>query len=237
MPQPFRCKQFSILQCDDVFKITSDTTLLGAWADISGSKKLLEIGCGSGMISLMLAQRNSAVLIEAIDIQQDSVKVAKTNFSNSPWADRLRAYNLSLQDVLVKHPHAKYDCIITNPPYYNSTSLPTNSIKQKSKHDHLLPADDLFSCSSRLLNDVGSMHIIIPSERSDEYNAIAADYSLYPQRWCSMFPRKTSSAKRELITYTRKGSITEPSEETIMYDAGGYHASFSELLKDFLIIF
>lgn len=231
----FKCKQFEISQTDAVFKITNDTTLIGAWAELNPAGRALEVGCGSGMISLMLAQRYKKLNIDAIDINTDAVALANANFQLSNWSDRLRARHSDLSTYTSAD--KSYTDIISNPPYHNSSHLPSDSLQAISRHDDSLPFETMIKKSDELLINGGAIHLIIPSDRDRDLTTIAGQYGYGIARWCHMHPRQSRPAKRSLITLTKEGSLSEPSERLIMYDEDAHHADYINLLKEFLIIF
>ncbi len=233
----FNCKQFSIRQSDDVFKITSDTTLLGAWASLVNPNQILEVGSGTGMISLMLAQRYREAQICAIDVNPMAVQLSNYNFQKSPWPNRMEAHHLSLQKLALTS-HCTFDEIITNPPYHNSTTLPSIPSQATARHDASLPFEKLIFSCSQLLTQNGRLHLIIPSDRVSEFLGIAASSNLYPSSWCDMHPRKESRAKRTMLALTKEGALKAPSQIIIMYDKNHkHHDDYRKLLTPFQTIF
>lgn len=162
----FRFKQFNIDDTNTAMKIGTDGVLLGAWAfsDIRPSR-ILDIGTGSGLIALMMAQRFPQAAITAIEIDTDAARQARENISASPWHDNIDIINL---DFITYSPHAKFDAIVSNPPFFNEPILSPSSIRNTARHETSLPLPLLLRHAADLLDDNGSLALIIPVERVDQ---------------------------------------------------------------------
>lgn len=171
----FQFKHFGLNHSSSSMKITTDAVLLGALACVENAKNILEIGCGCGIISLMLAQRSNAK-IDAIDIHEHSVKQANENFSHTSWSNRL---NAMIQDARTYHAKRKYDLIISNPPYYINSLLPASFNKQLSRHDHSLKYSELCFSIYRNLNSNGSFWLILPESNYDSFSQESTNNGLY----------------------------------------------------------
>lgn len=143
--KPFRFKQFDILQSSDVFRVGTDAVLLGVLSDVMGAKQILEVGTGTGIISLMLAQRNPDANILAIDINSEAVNISQTNFLNSPFSDRIKS---QLQDFKQFEAGEKFDLIISNPPYFEINSSDKDILARQRLE---LDFSDLIQKASQLL--------------------------------------------------------------------------------------
>jgi tRNA1Val (adenine37-N6)-methyltransferase len=154
----FAFKEFVVRQDKCAMKITSDSVLIGAWVDVGKAKNILDIGTGTGIIALMLAQRSSAN-IDAIDIDKRSCLQAKENFAASKWNKRLQVYNFSLQDF---YPMKIYDIIVSNPPFFNCPPSHDQKKNAQARYTHKLSFTELVDNVCRLLAPKGSFYVILP---------------------------------------------------------------------------
>lgn len=161
----FRFKQFSVRHDRSSMKIGVDAVLLGAWADISGARRILDVGTGCGVIALMCAQRNPEAAITGIDIDVKSVEEASENFKASPWSGRLNAEEIDFT-LLSQDKYGVFDCILSNPPYFDSGVEHPESSRLKARHQDILSPEVLIIKSLDLLVDNGIVALVMPS--SDE---------------------------------------------------------------------
>ncbi len=163
----FHFKQFSIEDEGATMKVGTDALLLGAMAEPAiAPKSILDIGTGCGILALMMAQRFHESVIDAIDIDIQTSAVANTNFQNSPWSGRMKAIHISLQEYAEHcrdNGKAKYDLILSNPPYFSNSLRNTNPRKRLARHDDTLPIETLFTLSRQMLSPIGTLSVIIPS--------------------------------------------------------------------------
>lgn len=208
MPNPFFAfKQFTIYHDRCAMKVGTDGVLLGAWADVSSSKKVLDIGTGTGLISLMIAQRNETSSITAIDIDNAAITQAIENVSASPWKERINVIN---QDICIYQSLERFDTIITNPPFFvNSLKCPDEQ-RNTARHTDTLPIQTLFKKGAELLTDEGKFSIIIPYSLSAEVIRAAEGEGLYPSRHTSVTTRPGLPPKRSLLEFKKiKGKCIE----------------------------
>lgn len=225
--KPFRFQQFDIQQNADVFRVGTDAVLLGSLANVSEAKKVLEVGTGTGIISLMIAQRNPEAQILAIDINSEAVNISQTNFINSPFSDRI---NSQLQDLKNFETVEKFDLIISNPPYFEIN----NSEKDILARQRLeLNFSDLIKKSSQLLSENGLFSVIIPIDSEKEFTQVCFNNNLFLQRKVSIKGIKTSEPKRLVLEYSFKES--EPKVENFVIEKSPrvYSDEYLELTKDF----
>lgn len=163
----FKFKQFKVEQDKAAMKVGTDGVLLGAWANSNGAKKILDIGTGTGLIALMLAQRNPEAQIIAIDIDEQACEQAHENFKNSPWFDRLSVHHNSLSNFANTDKN-KFDLIISNPPFFKNSLKPSDHSRSKARHNDALPYSDLLRYSSILNTEGGTLSIIVPHEIEKE---------------------------------------------------------------------
>lgn len=225
--KPFRFQQFDIQQNADVFRVGTDAVLLGALANVSEAKKVLEIGTGTGIISLMLAQRNPEAKILAIDINSEAVNISQTNFINSPFSDRIKS---QLQDLKNFETEEKFDLIISNPPYFEINSSEKDILARQRLE---LNFSDLIKKSSQLLSENGLFSIIIPIDSEKEFNQICSNNNLFLQRKVIIKGIKTSEPKRLVLEYSFKNSEAKIENFVIEKAPRIYSDEYLELTKDF----
>ena len=225
--KPFRFQQFDIQQNSDVFRVGTDAVLLGALANVSEAKNILEVGTGTGIISLMIAQRNPEAQILAIDINSEAVNISQTNFSNSPFSDRIKS---QLQDLKNFENEEKFDLIISNPPYFEINSSEKDILARQRLE---LNFADLIKKSSRLLSENGLFTVIIPIDSEKEFTQICFDNKLFLQRKVSIKGIKTSEPKRLVLEYSFAESETKVENFVIEKSPRVYSDEYLELTKDF----
>ena len=169
----FRFKQFSVAHDKCAMKVNTDGVLLGAWTDPDGAKQILDIGTGTGVIALVLAQKTPGAKIDAIDIDEGAALQAKENFAASPWSDRLHAIHSSLQNYTTDK---KYDLIISNPPYFVNDYNPGMNI---AKHTLTLSHTELVSGINRLLTGTGTAMITLPAFRIPKFTLLLQNEKLF----------------------------------------------------------
>lgn len=196
----FQFKQFSVEDNKSTMKVGTDAVLLGAWTETKHSKTILEIGTGSGIISLMIAQRSKAK-IEAIDIDEDTVKQANENFQKAEWKERLNAFHYSLNDFK-KEQSNKYDLIISNPPFFIDSLKSPNKNKTLSKHSDELSYADLIQGLIHFLSPSGKACIILPYTESKSFINLARIENLYLTKQLLIKPKKDKVANRILMEFS-----------------------------------
>ena len=225
--KPFRFQQFDIQQNADVFRVGTDAVLLGSLANVSEAKKVLEVGTGTGIISLMIAQRNPEAKILAIDINPEAVNISQTNFINSPFFNRIKS---KLQDLKNFETGEKFDLIISNPPYFEIN----NSEKDILARQRLeLNFSDLIKKSSQLLSGNGLFTVIIPIDSEKEFTEICFKDKLFLQRKVVIKGIKTSEPKRLVLEYSFTKSETKVENFVIEKSPRVYSDEYLELTKDF----
>ena len=215
----FRFKQFTVWHDRCAMKVGTDGVLLGAWCPIAvdslqlivNSRKhkgfrVLDIGTGSGLIALMLAQRTCAVDslqwtvgIDAIDVDEGAVEQATYNFEQSPWAEQLHAYQSSLQEW---HSETKYDLIVSNPPYFQASLKNPDSQRATARHTDTLSYTALIQHASRLLHEDGTLALVLPFEAKEDIVALAEAHALYPTQITHVHSKPGKPAKRLLIAFS-----------------------------------
>jgi tRNA1Val (adenine37-N6)-methyltransferase len=192
----FRFKQFIVEDDRSTMRIGTDAILLGAWADPGSAQAILEIGTGCGVISLMLAQKSDA-RIDAIDIDEESIKQAGSNFLQSPWSEKLHPLSVSLQD-LINTSEQKYDLVITNPPFFIDSLPSPDARKNRARHTTDLSRQELLAGIKHFLNDDGIFLVILPAEESRKFSALAETAGLFIQKQMKVRPKAGKPVNRVL---------------------------------------
>lgn len=236
MPNPyFQFKQFTVYHDQCAMKVGTDGVLLGAWAKVYSDStiKVLDIGTGTGLISLMLAQRNKNIDIDAIDIDNNAIKQATENIKNSPFGSQINCYNLSLQDFAKKN--NKYDLIVSNPPFFNQSLKSPKQNRTLARHTDSLFIEELIELSSLLLSEKGRFSMIYPYENKDQILSLANTNNLFPCRITEVYPTPTSKPKRILVELSKEYFSTETNQLTIEIDRHVYSPDFIKLVRDYYL--
>lgn len=196
----FRFKEFVVNQSRSAMKIGTDGVLLGAWCDVSGACRILDVGCGTGLISLMMAQKNATAVIKAIDIDSEAVEEANGNFADSKWSARLSAFVADYRDYDCD---VQFDAIVSNPPFFTEKVYSPDERRSAARQYESLPFEVLFRKSSELLSDCGTLSIIAPASCRDivEFHAGEADFWL--KRRTEVLTKKGKMAKRILWEFSK----------------------------------
>ena len=227
----FRFKQFSIRQDRAAMKVGTDSDLLGALA--AGGEHILDIGTGTGVLALMMAQRFPEAHVTAIDIDEGAVSDARDNFANSPFASRLTLHHTSLQDYIATSP--LYDSIVCNPPYFDKSLEAPDRSRTRARHTSSLPFRELIEGAYTLLHEDGTFSVILPPEVLPAFSAecLITGFRLSHCYRIKTVPHK--SPKRYVLIY-KKGQ-TETTEETFCIRNAdlSYSEWHDNLMKDFLL--
>ncbi len=224
----FRFKEFEVLQHPDVFKICTDAVLLGALAPINNDvNRILEIGTGTGIISLMLAQRFPHAHITAIDHDPSSIELATTNFCKSPFSKRIKALQTPFQYL---QSNKAFDLIVSNPPFFEAG---TQGKFSHARHTELLPYEDLVFGASQHLNDSGSFSIIIPHDSRNRFAAIADDAGLYKTREVIIQNTPKAKPKRIVLDFSKVKSSASHLSLAIKDEDSTFSSAYKQLTKDF----
>lgn len=233
MPNPFfEFKQFTVYHDRCAMKVGTDGVLLGAWTDVSSSHHILDIGTGTGLIALMLAQRCAHARITAMDIETEAIEQARNNFLISPWKDRIEAV---LQDIKSFSTSMTYDTIVSNPPYFVKSLKCPNNQRNTARHTDTLDADSLFKKAAMLLSEEGRFSIIIPAEQTEEVTRIALSKKLYLSRQTMVITRHGLSPKRTLMEFRKFQTTFTPNDLLIELDRHVYSKDYISLTRDFYL--
>jgi tRNA1Val (adenine37-N6)-methyltransferase len=230
----FQFKQFSVQQEQCAMKIGTDGVLLGAWAPVEQNPfSILDIGTGTGIIALMLAQRSPAQQIDALEIDEQAYEQATDNFENSPWNDRLFCFHAGL-DEFMEEPEDEYDLIVSNPPFYAEDYKTNNDQRDLARFQDALPFEDLIEAADLLLSENGILAVIIPFKEEDRFLAIAKEFELYPTKITRVKGTPTAEIKRSLLALSRnKTTLFSIDELTIEIGRHEYTPEYIALTQDF----
>ena len=232
----FSFKQFTVKQDKCAMKVGTDAVLLGAWCPIENNPKtILDIGAGTGILALMLAQRSNADQIDAIEIDEDAYEQCVENFENSPWNDRLFCFHADVEEFL-DEPEDEYDLIISNPPFYSEDFKTNNDQRDLARFTDALPFDTLIETAALLLSENGIFAVIIPFKEETHFIELCANYDLFPVKGTRVRGNPTSEIKRSLLAFKRyELSVLEADELIIETNRHQYTPEYIELTHDFYL--
>ena len=242
----FKFKQFSVQQDKTAMKVGTDGVLLGAWAPIEHNPfSVLDIGAGTGIIALMLAQRTSAdhsslkgeqaQQIDALEIDENAYEQAVDNFENSPWSDRLFCFHAGL-DEFMDEPDDEYDLIVSNPPFYSEDYKTENESRDLARFQDALPFEDLVEAADLLLSENGILAVIIPYKEEQKFIGLANDFDLFPIKITRVKGTPTTEIKRSLLAFSRNKPAQILSDELVIETARHiYTPEYITLTKDFYL--
>ena len=232
----FTFKQFAIEQDRCAMKIGTDGVLLGAWAPIDNHPfSILDIGTGTGIIALMLAQRSAAQQIDALEIDEAAYEQATDNFENSPWNDRLFCFHAGL-DELIEEPEEEYDLIVSNPPFYSEDYKTENESRDLARFQDAMPFEQLLEAADLLLSEHGIFTVIIPFKEEENFIALANEFELYPLKITRVKGTPTTEIKRSLLAFSRNETTDLPIDELVIETARHvYTQEYIGLTKDFYL--
>lgn len=237
MSAPFHFKQFSIVQEHTPMKVGTDGVLLGAWLNADGAQSILDIGTGTGLIALMLAQRFPKAKITAIDAHPEASMEARANFKASRFSDRIEGIHIDIKDF---EPGQKFDLIVSNPPFFKSSLHAPNQGRSLARHDIGFSAED-FAKATAWLSPGGILSGIYPVDIFEHFNQILLQSHMQLTAKCTVQSTPAKHPHRVLFAYRRSsGRIENLGSENIIIEAHGRHQysdSYKMLTKDFYLGF
>lgn len=232
---PFQFKQFSIAQEKCAMKVGTDGVLLGAWTDVDGIGKILDIGTGSGLIAVMLAQRTGEnTQIHGVEIDNDAFLQAKSNMENSPWSSRLEAIHMAIQDF-ANTASWQYDLIVSNPPFFSGGTFSDNQDRASVRHTVKLPHGDLLLAAKKLLLPSGKFCVILPFIEGLRFAELAENYGFYCTRQTEVKPRADKPVERLLLQFEQSEVTCETDSLNIHDTEGTYSWKYVQLTGDFYL--
>ena len=227
----FRFKQFTIYQDRCAMKVGTDGVLLGAWSDVENATRILDVGTGTGLIALMLAQRNKNAAIDAIEIEKNACEQAAENVANSPCTSKITVFHQALQDFF---PTKKYDMIVSNPPYFSYSLKNPDTAKQLARHTDSLTSKVFFENAKRLLKPNGKLSLIFPVE--ENLIKIAEAKGFFCTRLTKVFPKIDAKEKRLLMEFSLSPAPCIESEIVIENThRHEYSEDYKRLTQDFYL--
>jgi len=199
--QVFKFKEFEVIQDGSTMKVGTDGVLLGAWAAVDSAKEILDIGTGTGVIALMLAQRAFEAVVHAVEIDELAYLQAEENFLNACWSDNLRCFHMAIQDFAAAT-EQRYDLIVSNPPFFTGGTLSENSDKVSVRHTIKLPHGDLLLSVRQLLKKNGKFCVVLPYLEGLRFKEMAQTSGLFCNKATGVKPNALRSVERLLLEFS-----------------------------------
>jgi tRNA1Val (adenine37-N6)-methyltransferase len=229
----FHFKKFSISHDRSTHKVGTDAVLLGAWVNVQGARRILDIGTGSGVIALMLAQRTEpSTIIDAVELQENDALQAESNVQKSPWPNKVVVHHMAIQKFIS---NAKYNLIVSNPPFFIDSWLPPDHSRSFARHTNSLSFEDLLTSVNRLLDGDGRFAIVLPAVEATTFVGLARKFSLIAIRKMVFKARTEKPAERLLIEFSYlEQEVTM--EELVLYEKDEiWSDSYRALTKEFYL--
>lgn len=233
----FQFKQFSVDQRNCAMKINTDGTLLAALAESADPQQILDLGTGTGVIAMMLAQRFKNARLDAVEIDADAAQTAGANFSNSPFANRLHIFPLSFQEYFNLYPGSRYDLMVSNPPFFLNSLKNPDEKKNIARHTDLLFFDQLLTSAAAHLKELGKLVLVLPQGLAPVITAMAAEKNLCPVSAIHIRSFADYPVHRCILSFSARPLLYTAQDFTIYTAARVYSDQFREALKDFFTIF
>ena len=231
----FTFKRFAVEQDRCAMKVGTDGVLLGAWAQVPENAHILDIGTGTGLVALMLAQRYPAANVLAVEIEPEAATQAAENVENSPFSERIKVL---CADARTLSDNEKFDCIVCNPPYFDETLKSPDSARATARHNDTLTLQDLLQTSAKLLKTNGSLQLILPTATAKRLIDLAKTDAFALERATHIFPTPQSSEKRTLLHFFR-GNRSDFTENSLVIELERhiYSDAYKRLTHDFYLKF
>lgn len=230
----FSFKKFDIIDENSSLKVCTDSVLLGAWADLHNAKKILDIGAGMGILAIISAQRNQEADIFAVEIDKQNADLATLNAENSPWSNRIKVVNTSIEEFSDSGA-TNFDAIICNPPFFLNSLKSDNERKNIAKHATNLTINKLLECTSTLLSDDGVANFIIPTKDLSLWESVANQFLLQIIKITKVKNYPNKESHRCLIVFSKKKQACIKDQMSIYLEKGIYTEEYKELCKDFYL--
>lgn len=229
----FHFKKFSVRHDRSGMKVGTDGVLLGAWVDVRQATQILDIGTGTGVIALMIAQRASdAVTVDAVEIDDAAYEDAQENIAASPWHDRVHLHHTAIQQF---NPSTKFDLIVTNPPYFQKSYKPPTAQRETARHTEQLTFDEILQAAEKLLTANGKLNVILPYTEGLQFITLAAHKGLHCSRKWSFKTRENKPIERVLLEFRWKKKEVDEGE-ILLYSSGEeWSDEYKDLTRDFYL--
>jgi tRNA1Val (adenine37-N6)-methyltransferase len=229
----FQFKQFTVHQDKCGMKVCTDSCILGAYSTFENPSKILDVGTGSGLLSLMLAQKYNCK-VDAVEIDETAYEQAKQNFKESPWGDRLKVYNERIQDFEQKC-FVKYDLVVCNPPFFEDHLKSPLKSKNTALHNDSLSYKDLVKSVKELLSDKGLFYVLLPEYQSSLFELLALKNFLFPVKKLTVRNTGKGPVFRVITAFAQNKYEFDSEEMVIKESNGDYSGDFKTLLKDYYL--
>ncbi len=230
----FRFKRFVVWQDRCAMKVGTDGVLLGAWA--SGGRRILDIGAGTGLIALMMAQRFPDAHVEGVEIDEMAYAQALDNVSRSPFSERIKLVNASIQAFAGAEEHLSYDAIVSNPPYFENALRNPDTQRMVARHADTLPFAQLFGAVVRLLSDDGVFSAVIPAESKSRFDEEASLCGLFTVRQTAVRTTPRKPVRRYLVAYAKHPAAVVETDEVVLEVAHGVRSEwYGGITRDFYL--
>jgi len=233
LARDFNFKRFTVSQDKATHKVGTDGVLLGTWVNVNNAMRILDIGTGTGVIALILAQRTSAdTQIDALEIQREDFEQATINFTRSPWHDRIRIVHVSVQEFNLDK---KYDLVVSNPPFFSKSWLPPAERRKVVRHSETLSFEDLADAAKRMLHDDGRFALILPVTEGRHFETLAKAVGLHCIRLCEFQTRAHKPVERLLMEFSSQHKGLRR-EKILLYSQGErWSDDYWQLTEDFYL--
>ncbi|PQJ80600.1 tRNA1(Val) (adenine(37)-N6)-methyltransferase [Polaribacter porphyrae] len=238
MEKSFQFKEFTIQQNKTAMKVGTDGVLLGAWCAIDDYvNSILDIGAGTGLIALMLAQRSDAMTIDAVEVIGNAYEQTVENFENSDWRDRLYCYNASFQNFAdeIAEEEETYNLIVSNPPFYTDNFETSDDARNKARFTSALSFKELICGVEKILSENGKFAVIIPYKEEQIFIELASKQSLFLNRICNVQGNSKSEIKRSLLEFSFHQTKIKKEHLVIEIERHQYTEDYINLTKDFYL--
>jgi len=236
--KPFKFKEFTIQQDKTAMKVGTDGVLLGAWCSVADyPDTILDIGSGTGVISLMIAQRSDAMTIDAVELDENAYEQSVANFEESDWGDRLYCYNATFQEFSdeLEEEEETYDLIVSSPPFYTDEFESEDASRNKARFTSSLSFEELIVGVSKILSENGIFAVVIPFKEEVFFIALAKENNLFLNRVCRVQGNETSEVKRSLMEFSSNEVELKEERLIIEIERHQYTEAYIDLTRDFYL--
>lgn len=231
----FTFKQFFVAHDRCAMKVGTDGVLLGAWVPIEKARKVLDIGCGSGLIALMIAQRSAPdVEIDGVELEPEAAQQASSNAAQSPWAERVHIYTQDIHQFAENHPH-QYDLIVSNPPYFAPAVACRDEARDTARYTGSLTHDALLNCAEKLITKEGVFCVVLPHDLGGELAHLAVQQDWFVHCQVDIRDRPGKPLHRMLLTLSRQPAETQYQHLDLRQSEGVYSPEFCALISEFYL--
>ena len=238
MSKPFKFKEFTIHQDKTAMKVGTDGVLLGAWCSVDDyPDTILDIGSGTGVISLMIAQRSDAMTIDAVEVDENAYEQTVENFEKSDWGDRLYCYNATFNEFAdeIGEEEETYDLIVSNPPFYTDDFETEDDARNKARFTSSLSFEELIRGVSKILSENGVFSVVVPFKEEESFINLTKEKKLFLNRICRVKGKVTSEIKRSLMEFSFIEKVIEEKSLVIEIERHKYTEDYINLTREFYL--